>query len=256
MSKITVTSLTAERMFEIEQSSVIGGRIVGDDLVLRTKGGDEVIAGNVRGFKGRVGKTGNSFWTTTMPLTTDVTENVVPENIPDNEVQVGDLILSRSPSTMGYMAKVVSITPEDNATVLYLGNLRGPGGGSQEDFDWMFEPAIEGWANNTTMSSSEAVEGDVTDAKLLSANTLRQAVWSFVTGATSTAVSSIGKALNKAPDAPSARSVIGAASLDDMQSELSTKVNSDEVRDFKVMSRSQYNSLGSKDDSTIYFTWG
>ena len=51
----TVTGLTANRMLEIESASIIDGEIVGDDLVLQTRGGTTINAGNVRGATGPVG---------------------------------------------------------------------------------------------------------------------------------------------------------------------------------------------------------
>lgn len=50
-----VTGLTAARMLEIENASVVSGHILGDNLVLVTHGGTEVTAGNVRGITGPVG---------------------------------------------------------------------------------------------------------------------------------------------------------------------------------------------------------
>lgn len=51
----TVTGLTAERMIESENMSVVGGDIVGDNLVLTTRGGDTINAGSVRGPQGPQG---------------------------------------------------------------------------------------------------------------------------------------------------------------------------------------------------------
>ena len=45
----SVTVLTAERMLEIEASSVVSGEVVGADLILETRGGTPIDAGNVRG---------------------------------------------------------------------------------------------------------------------------------------------------------------------------------------------------------------
>lgn len=54
----TVTGFTAERMLEIENSTVVDGDIVGDNLILRTRGGTEIDAGVVKGDKGDIGPTG------------------------------------------------------------------------------------------------------------------------------------------------------------------------------------------------------
>jgi hypothetical protein len=51
----TVTGLTAERMITMENATVIDGDIVGDDLVLKTRDGTEINAGNVRGPTGSPG---------------------------------------------------------------------------------------------------------------------------------------------------------------------------------------------------------
>lgn len=58
MARVTVTSYTAERMLAIEQSTVVGGVIQEDTLILKTRDGTEIIAGNVRGPKGVKGDTG------------------------------------------------------------------------------------------------------------------------------------------------------------------------------------------------------
>lgn len=51
----TVTGLTAARMIEIEDASVVSGEVVGDDLILTTHGGDNINAGDVRGPQGDPG---------------------------------------------------------------------------------------------------------------------------------------------------------------------------------------------------------
>jgi hypothetical protein len=54
----TVTGLTAERMIEMENATVIDGDVVGNDLVLRTRDGTQINAGNVRGPQGPAGLNG------------------------------------------------------------------------------------------------------------------------------------------------------------------------------------------------------
>lgn len=54
----TVTGLTAARMQEIEDSSVVSGTVVGDNLQLTTRGGTTIPAGNVRGPQGVQGPQG------------------------------------------------------------------------------------------------------------------------------------------------------------------------------------------------------
>lgn len=48
----TVTGFTAERMLEIENSTVVDGEIVGDNLILKRRDGGEIDAGVVRGEQG------------------------------------------------------------------------------------------------------------------------------------------------------------------------------------------------------------
>ncbi|MET0786817.1 MAG: hypothetical protein ABWY25_08940 [Paenisporosarcina sp.] len=54
----TVTGYTAERMKEIEDTSVVNGNVVGNDLILVSRDGKQLNAGNVRGPQGIVGPTG------------------------------------------------------------------------------------------------------------------------------------------------------------------------------------------------------
>lgn len=58
MARVTVTGFTAARMLAMEQATVISGRIQGNNLVLTTKGSDDITAGNVRGPKGERGDAG------------------------------------------------------------------------------------------------------------------------------------------------------------------------------------------------------
>lgn len=51
----TVTGFTAARMQTIEDSTVVDGNIVGDDLILLTRDNTEINAGNVRGPVGPTG---------------------------------------------------------------------------------------------------------------------------------------------------------------------------------------------------------
>ncbi|MET0786629.1 MAG: tail fiber domain-containing protein [Paenisporosarcina sp.] len=51
----TVTGFTAERMLEIENTTVVDGEIQGDNLILLTREGTPIDAGNVRGPVGPVG---------------------------------------------------------------------------------------------------------------------------------------------------------------------------------------------------------
>lgn len=58
MAITTITGLTAQRMIKIEQASVVSGRVEGNNLILTTKGGQPITAGNVRGPKGDPGPYG------------------------------------------------------------------------------------------------------------------------------------------------------------------------------------------------------
>lgn len=52
-----VTGLTAARMLQIENASVVGGRIENDELILTTYGGTEINTGVVKGEQGNSGET-------------------------------------------------------------------------------------------------------------------------------------------------------------------------------------------------------
>lgn len=54
----TVTAFTAERMLEIEQTTVVGGAIVDGELILLRRDGELVNAGNVGGVEGEPGPPG------------------------------------------------------------------------------------------------------------------------------------------------------------------------------------------------------
>lgn len=54
----TVTGLTADRMLEMEAQTVIDGEVVGDNLILQTRDGNQIDTGNVRGPVGPQGATG------------------------------------------------------------------------------------------------------------------------------------------------------------------------------------------------------
>ncbi|MET0786862.1 MAG: hypothetical protein ABWY25_09165, partial [Paenisporosarcina sp.] len=54
----TVTSFTAERMLAIENTTVVDGDVIGNDLVLLTREGTQINAGSVRGPQGIQGLVG------------------------------------------------------------------------------------------------------------------------------------------------------------------------------------------------------
>lgn len=51
----TVDGFTKERMLEIENTTVVDGNVVGDDLILLTREGTPINAGSVRGPEGDQG---------------------------------------------------------------------------------------------------------------------------------------------------------------------------------------------------------
>lgn len=68
MATVTVTGFTAARALEIEQTAIVTGRVVGDNLILTNRAGDDQAAGNVRGPKGNKGDAGG-IWDATDTLT-------------------------------------------------------------------------------------------------------------------------------------------------------------------------------------------
>lgn len=54
----TVTGFTSARMLQIENTTVVDGDVVGDNLILKTRAGTTIDAGNVRGPKGDTGPAG------------------------------------------------------------------------------------------------------------------------------------------------------------------------------------------------------
>jgi hypothetical protein len=54
----TITGFTSARMLSMENATVIDGTVVGNDLILETKGGTLINAGNVRGIQGIQGVPG------------------------------------------------------------------------------------------------------------------------------------------------------------------------------------------------------
>lgn len=69
----TITGYTAARMKEIEDNAIIGGSVVGDNLLLTRYNGGQINAGNVRGLIGPQGYAGEASFqivtSTTRPAT-------------------------------------------------------------------------------------------------------------------------------------------------------------------------------------------
>ncbi len=63
----TVTGLTAERMIEMENATVVDGNVVGNNLILVTRDGTQINAGNVQGPQGVPGPTFVVCTSTTRP---------------------------------------------------------------------------------------------------------------------------------------------------------------------------------------------
>jgi hypothetical protein len=64
---VTVTGFTAARMLDIENSTVVDGDVVGDNLILKTRDDTEINAGSVRGVMGPAGSGHEICTSTTRP---------------------------------------------------------------------------------------------------------------------------------------------------------------------------------------------
>jgi hypothetical protein len=82
----TVTGFTAARMLEIENDSIVDGNISGNNLILVTRGGTTINAGNVRGPQGIQGVPG--------PLTTTDADARYLRN--NGDTSTGLLIIDRA----------------------------------------------------------------------------------------------------------------------------------------------------------------
>lgn len=78
----TVTGFTAERMLEIENSTIVDGDVVGDDLILKRRDDATINAGSVRGPVGSPGVTTEELIAILMPvgLIADYIGVVAPTN--------------------------------------------------------------------------------------------------------------------------------------------------------------------------------
>lgn len=88
----TVTGLTAERMAEIEAATVVGGEVVGDNLILTKHDASTIDAGNVRGPAGEVGDVGPAFAT---PVT------ISPPDSPGGDIPTGLDVIQGYTATPG-----------------------------------------------------------------------------------------------------------------------------------------------------------
>lgn len=96
----TVTVFTADRMQAIEDGAIVDGDVIGDDLILTTKVGTPINAGNVRGPQGTIGNTGapgqdNVF----IVRASDPTTNLVLSNtqtIDGVALVAGDRVLAKN----------------------------------------------------------------------------------------------------------------------------------------------------------------
>lgn len=64
---MNVTGMTAEKMLQLAAEEIISGGVVGDDLILTTRGGTSINAGDVRGPSGPSGGTATVCTSTTRP---------------------------------------------------------------------------------------------------------------------------------------------------------------------------------------------
>ncbi len=88
----TVTGYTAERMKEIEDSAIIDGDIVGNDLILSRYDGTQINAGVVRGPQGIQGATGSSG-DTSIQVVTSTTRPTNPfEGLMIYETDTGNIL--------------------------------------------------------------------------------------------------------------------------------------------------------------------
>ena len=82
----TVTGYTAERMKAIEDKTVTDGEVTGDNLILTTRDGTPIDAGNVRGPQGVKGDTGE---VTQAEMDAAITDAVQPSSNPGNSLILG-----------------------------------------------------------------------------------------------------------------------------------------------------------------------
>ena len=109
----TVTGFTADRMLIIENETVVDGDVVGNNLILITRAGTQIDAGNVRGPQGIQGPQGNP----------GVDGATIPTgqlaNYPKAPVPAGWLICDGT---------VRTIVPAEAALAAYLGTTFGGNG--------------------------------------------------------------------------------------------------------------------------------
>lgn len=96
----TVTVFTAERMQAIEDGAIVDGDVIGDDLILTTKDGTPINAGNVRGPQGTTGNTGAAGQDNVFIVrASDPTANLVLSNtqtIDGVSLVAGDRVLAKN----------------------------------------------------------------------------------------------------------------------------------------------------------------
>lgn len=90
----TVTGLTAARMLDIEQNSIVDGSVVGDNLILEKQSGTTIDAGDVRGPEGPPGSSAfsvaeailafdpSSFWKLNEPSGNFADSSSTPGGVP------------------------------------------------------------------------------------------------------------------------------------------------------------------------------
>jgi hypothetical protein len=96
----TVQVFTADRMLEIENTSIVDGNVVGDNLILTQKDGTPIDAGNVRGPQGDDGLQGiqgipNAFIVKASDVGANLTLSA-PQTIDGVSLVAGDRILVKN----------------------------------------------------------------------------------------------------------------------------------------------------------------
>lgn len=98
----TVTVFTAARMTAIEDSAIVDGSVVGDNLILTTHDGTPIDAGNVRGPTGNTGNTGSTGLDAAFVVKAATTANVTQsgaQTIDGISLVAGDRVLCKDQTT-------------------------------------------------------------------------------------------------------------------------------------------------------------
>lgn len=120
----TVTGFTADRMLSIENSCVVEGEVVGDNLVLKTRGGEDIPAGNVRGPKGDKGDVGeisesqlNSALSSLVPA--GVILDYVGESAPDTWLAINGQTITNGQSLYPNLWAVLPESMKSGSNIIF-----------------------------------------------------------------------------------------------------------------------------------------